>query len=195
MKNKKMRYVVVITILIALGIIYYYYTGTRMQSNKKKYSSSDNSATKIINMNLSKDYPKDSRAVVKLYSQIIKCYYLDKYSDEEKKSLAMQGQKLMDDELLSHNKFDTYYENLCNDIKEYKKSNKYIKTYLLDDKKDVKYKTLDKKKYSFVNCTYYVKSDSGTEKTKEKYVLRCNDDGQWKILYWKLDNEEKTDGK
>ena len=45
-------------------------------------------------------------------------------------------------------------------------------------------------KYSEVNCVYYLKGDEGTTKVSEEYVLRKDDEGKWKILYWKLADKE-----
>lgn len=192
--SKKMGKLVIITILAGLVIVYFYYLtiNSKNTSAKRNVKKSDE-VEELINKDLDGEYPKTPREVVKLYSRIISTFYSGGYNEDEKKLLAVQAQKLMDGELLEHNEFEEYYENLCKDIEEYKENNRKISSYILGSSSDVEFKTLEDKKYASVKCTYYTKGKEGTAKVPEKYVLRQDDEGRWKILYWKLVNEDSED--
>lgn len=193
MKGNKFKLVVVITILAAMLILYYYSLSSERTTKKKSNDIKEKKEiTKLIEKDLDNSYPKTPREVVRLYSRMIKCFYGGDYSDDELKLLAVQAQKLMDDELLKHNEFDEYYSNLTKDIDEYKKQGKIISTYILESSKDVEYKKLEDKQYAIVRCIYYTKQKKKTEKTNQEYVLRKDDNNNWKILYWNLfDDEDK----
>lgn len=192
--RKEMKKIVIIAILIGACIVYFYYlslNSNKPADNKKTEEVAE--AEKLINKDLDESYPKTPRETVKFYSRIITVFYNEKYTEDEQKLLAVQAQKLMDDELLEHNKFDEYYENLCEDIKEYKENNRKISSYLLDSSADVVYKTFQEKEYAYVNCIYFTKGKEGTSRSPEQYVLRKDEEGKWKILFWKLIEEETDD--
>lgn len=192
--RKKMRTVVVITILIALVIVYFYYiTVNNKNTSQKKTVKEISEVEKIINKDLEETYPKTPREVVKLYSRIISCFYKEQYSEDEQKLLAMQAQKLMDEELLEHNEYEEYYNNLCQDIEEYKENERTISSYMLDSSSDVEYKTFQEKEYAFIKCIYFTKGKEGTAKVPEQYVMRQDEAGRWKILFWKMIEEDEED--
>lgn len=192
--SKKMRNVVVITILVGLAIVYFYYLTINSKSTSEKHNAEEvDEVEKLINKDFDESYPKTPREVVKMYSRIISTFYNENYNEDEKKLLAVQAQKLMDSELLEHNEYEEYYKNLCEDIEEYKQNKRKISSYQLDSSSDVEFKTLKERKYAFVKCTYYTKGKEGTAKVPEQYVLRQDEDGRWKILFWKLVNEDEED--
>lgn len=192
--SKKMRKVVVITILIGIVVVYFYYLTINSKSTSKKSDVKKvDEVEKLINKDLDESYPKTPREVVKFYSRIISVFYSGGYNEDEKKLLAVQAQKIMDNELLEHNKFDDYYDNLCEDIDEYKENGRKISSYMLDSSSDVEYKTFKERKYAYIKCTYYTKGKEGTAKVPEQYVLRQDEDGRWKILFWKLVDEDEED--
>ena len=194
MKGNKFKLVVIVTILGAMLVLYYYsLSSDKVSKEKENRAKTTTEVTKLIDKDLDNSYPKTPREVVKLYSRIIKCFYSGEYTEDELKLLAVQAQKLMDDELLEHNEFDEYYDNLTADIEEYKEQGKVISSYILDSSKNVEYKTMDGKEYAAMKCIYYTKQKKGTEKTNQEYVLRKDEDNRWKLLYWKLFSDEEEE--
>lgn len=192
--SKKMRNVVIITVLIGLAIVYFYYLTVNSKSTSAKNNVQEvDEVEKLINKDLDESYPKTPREVVKMYSRIISTFYNESYNEDEKKLLAVQAQKLMDSELLEHNEYEEYYKNLCEDIDEYRENKRKISSYKLDSSSDVEFKTFKERKYAFINCTYYTKGKEGTARVPEQYVLRQDEDDRWKILFWKLINEDEED--
>ena len=44
------------------------------------------------------------------------------------------------------------------------------------------YKTVDGDKCAYVTASYFIKGDDNYSKTYQEYVLRKDEDGNWKIL-------------
>lgn len=189
--KSKMKKLVIITIMIALVVMYFFYITNKTSPSKKNTEKKDVSeVTKLLNKDLDSSYPKTPREVVKLYNRIIKCYYGEKYTDDELKLLAVQAQKLMDKELIEHNDFNTYYNNLCEDIEEYKENERTISSYVLDSSADIEYKNFKEAEYAFVRCLYYTHGKEGTAKVPQQYILRKDDSGKWKMVYWEKIEED-----
>ncbi len=190
MKNKKNRFkiYVIFIILATLAFMYYIYIDSRPK--EEVVIEENTEVVRLINKNLDETYPKTPREVVKLYNRIIICFYNEEYTNNQLISLTKQARKLFDDELLERNPYDEYFERLCNEIEEYEKNNMTIGSCLLASNRDVEYYALKGRRYSSVECVYYLKGDEGTIKVSEEYVLRKDDEGKWKIVYWKLADKE-----
>lgn len=185
---KKLK--VFIIMLIILGLVIWYYNYLDNKDDKKETKKELTEVEKLVNKDIEASYPETPREVVKLYNRIMLCYYNEDMSNEEFIKLTKQARILFDDELLEHNPYEEYFSRLCDELEEYKKNNRRISSCLIDGSRDVEYYTVEKQKYSSVGCTYYVKGDEGTTKSSEEYVLRKDEEGRWKILYWKLADKE-----
>lgn len=181
---KKARVLIVVVILAALGIIYYNYLDKKSEKDEPEEEITE--IQKIINKDLTTSYPETPREVVKLYNRIMLCFYNEDYSNEQLIKLSTQARAMMDDELIEHNPYEEYFTRLCDDIKVFNEDNRKISSCMLAGSRDVEYYTLKKQKYASITCVYYTKGDSGTVKSSEKYVMRKDKEGKWKMLYWKL---------
>ena len=114
-------------------------------------------------------------------------------TDEIVNELADLAKKLMDEELLKQNPEDEYLEELKEEIAAYKKSKRTISNIIFDKTTDVVYSTVEGKKTASLNCTYYLQTGDNVTTSKETYILRKNDDGQWKIYGWKLDEPSELE--
>ena len=90
-------------VLIALVVGYYFYLSNR----KPKEAAEDTETTvsavqKLLLKNIDDDYPPTPREVLKLYSDITVCFYSEDYTDEELTQLALQIEKLYDEELIAN---------------------------------------------------------------------------------------------
>lgn len=139
---------------------------------------------KIIMKDLENNYPETPRAVVKLYNQIIMAYYGREYTDEEFEQIAAQARLLMDDALLENNPEDHYKQAVKDDVADYKNRSRTIRQSDVCDTNEVQYLT-DKSngdKLAYVTASYFVKEKEEFDKTYQKYVLRQDSEGRWKIL-------------
>lgn len=184
--KKRMGWLLTLTIVVVIAVGTYYYRSmnpdtTTDNSSEKEVTEVD----KVVNKDLELSYPYTAREVVQFFIRIQKCYYNETYTEEQLVKLAYKATELFDDELNAENPFDEYYEDLKAEIDMYKSENQKINRVILDNASEVVYSTVDEQKYASINCVYYIKSDEGTSKVEETYILRKDSDDKWKILGWK----------
>ncbi len=186
----KLKYVMTIALIMVLLVIaYYLYINRETDKGEKKTDSEITEIDKVLAKDLEKNYPKTAREVVALYISIEKCFYNEGPSEKQLGLLAYKAQQLMDEELKNENEFDDYYERLVAEVEEYKSNNKTISNTILDKASDVQYSVKDGVKSASLNCIYYIKKSSGTDKVKETYILRQDEEERWKILGWMVTEE------
>lgn len=184
--KRRMRWLVTLTLLAVVVVVWYY-----MDSNKPSETDGTKSGPgvrevdKILNKDLEESYPYTAREVVQLFVRIQKCYYNDQWTEDEFVKLSYKATELFDEELLNANPFDEYYEELKTEVDQYKDENKIINRTIIDKSSEVVYSTMEDQKYASINCTYYLKANSGTSKVVETYILRKDENERWKILGWK----------
>ena len=145
---------------------------------------------KLILKDLESNYPSTPRAVVKLYNQIITCYYSAEFKDDEFEKLVDQALLLFDDELKAKNPKDEYMKTLSNEIEEYKTKDKTISQTAVCSSNDVLYRNDNGDEIAYVNASYFIKEGKEHVKTYEQYVLRKDEKGNWKILgYYEIEED------
>lgn len=186
---KKTR-IVILAIVIVAAICTAFYI---VNNNSKKESAKEAGLTeiqKITTRNMEKDYPATPREVIKFYNRIVKCYYGRQYSDDELEQLADQALSMCDDDLLKKNEKESYIESVKSDAAQYEEDNKSISQTDVCDSNDVKYMTDNGDDIAYVTASYFIKTGSSYTKTYQEYVLRKDDDGDWKILtFYKIEGE------
>jgi curli biogenesis system outer membrane secretion channel CsgG len=189
------KVVIAIVALLCIGGIcggFYYASQHSSSSDEVELTK----VQKIITRDLDKDYPATPREVVKFYNRIITSYFGETYSDEEFDALAEQAQCLFDTELLSNNPLEDYKEEVKSEIQEYNQNSRQIRQASVCDSGDVQYVT-DKNngdQLAYVTSNYFVKEGNSYERTYQMYVLRKDDQEQWKILtYYKVDGTSSED--
>ena len=186
---KKTR-IVILAIVIVAAICTAFYI---VNNNSKKESAKEAGLTeiqKITTRNMEKDYPATPREVIKFYNRIVKCYYGRQYSDDELEQLADQALSMFDDDLLKKNEKESYIESVKSDAAQYEEDNKSISQTDVCDSNDVKYMTDNGDDIAYVTASYFIKTGSLYTKTYQEYVLRKDDDGDWKILtFYKIEGE------
>lgn len=183
--KKHLRGVIAGLVCILIVVGYYYYLSNR-DTKTTQESQELSTIAKITTKNLDDSYPKTPREVVKLYNEILKCYYNEDCTDEEIEALAGQARKLMDEELLEQNPKDQYLIALKMDIQNYKDAKRTISRSDVCDSGEITYKTVKGSECAYVGASYFMKEENGYIKSYEQYVLRKDDSGNWKILAYKL---------
>lgn len=192
--KKKLRFMIALTVLLVLAVLLYYHFSNKTTSDNTGNSDDktvDGEVDKILSKDLDTSYPLTAREVVNLFTRIQKCYYNEDCSSEDLVSLAFMATRLFDDELNTNNPFDEYFSELQDDIAQYKENGQTITRVIVDKSSDIIYSTIDDIKYASLNCIYYIKNNDSTQKTIETYALRKDDQGNWKILGWKLYEESE----
>ena len=177
-------------VLIALVVGYYFYLSNR----KPKEAAEDTETTvsavqKLLLKNIDDDYPPTPRGVLKLYSDITVCFYSEDYTDEELTQLALQIEKLYDEELIANNTPDQYQKNLRWDIKTMKDKNLRVTSYSVASATDVDYFDAGGRSWARLSCTYTIRSGKEAGLAREIFLLRKDDMGHWKIYGWEAAKE------
>ena len=186
---KKVRIVIIAVVLVGLVCGGFYYMSSKKDvsvENKTELTTLD----KLILKDLESKYPSTPRAVVKLYNQIITCYYSSEFKDDEFEKLVDQALLLFYDELKAMNPKDEYMKTLSNEIEEYKTKDKTISQTAVCSSNDVLYRNDNGDEIAYVNASYFIKEGKDHVKTYEQDVLRKDEKGNWKILgYYEIEEE------
>lgn len=186
-RSGSVKILVIVLILAAIVLGYFYYLGHR----DRKQAEEAVAATvvqSVLMRDLEHNYPPTPKEVVKYYSEITECFYNEEYSDEELTQLAIKIQQLYDAELVANKTQDQYMQDLKNEIVDMKKNKYTIASYEVSSSTDVEYFTQDGYSCARLYGTFYLRQpSSGTRVASlERFVLRQDSDGHWKILGWEL---------
>ncbi|HAG68429.1 MAG TPA: hypothetical protein DCL38_00485 [Lachnospiraceae bacterium] len=144
----------------------------------------------LLSRNLSTSYPPTPKEVVKLYSEYTRCFYGEPYTDEELEALAIKSRELLDDELVATQTDESFLVSLKSDIERYKAEGRSISSYSIASAADVEYDSFDGYEWARLSCYYSMKVGKSIVPVHEKYLLRKDFEGHWKIVGWELAQEE-----
>ena len=179
-----LRVVLSVTIILVLLVVMYAHV-SNVEPKKNENETVVSKVDEIISRDIVNNYPTTVRELVTLFTEIQMCYYNEDINEEELKCLADKARLLFDEDLLAQNPYETYYDNLKQEISDYKKINKKISRVLVDKASDVNVVPMpDGDKAASIKVTYYCKEMEGTTKTVETYILRKDDGDRWKIYGW-----------
>lgn len=189
----KKTYTIVIAIL-CIGLIVGGYVFWMKQNEKPAGDVELSVVQKMITKDLKKNYPATPREVVKIYNEIITCFYNEEYTEDELNALGDQARMLMDVELLENNPRDSYFEKLKAEIADYKRDERIIISYNLCSSNEVQFVTVDNRECAYVKTSYFIKDKTGHSRTYQMYVVRKDDDGNWKILvFYQVEGDTSDD--
>lgn len=178
-------------IIAVLIISFYVYLSKRTTSNEETAEPEKVTAMdEVLNKDFQEDYPGTPRSVIKWYNKIVKLYYNDDATDEQVIDLADKARELWDDELSDANPRDTYLTALKEDIADYQKHDRVIASTDVCDSDEVKYYTYEGSDMASVIASYFVTEGSGYSKVYQKYALRKDDNGNYKIVAFELCDSE-----
>lgn len=172
--------------LICVGVVvgYYYYVSHKGTASE---AGDVTEVQKVILKDLEASYPATPREVIKFYNRILCCYYNEEYTEEEFQKLADQALVLMDQELADNNPAEQYYLQVKAEVDEYRKKSRTINSASVCDSNEVEQITIAGVDYAYVTSSYFVRDKDGFSRSVQKYVLREQEDGTWRILAFELD--------
>ena len=180
---KHLKTVIIGIVCAALVLGYFLYLSNR--DNRARNEESQSKVDAVIAMDLENKYPKKPRAVVDAFNKILCCYYNEEYSDSDFFKMAEQQRKLLDEELLENNPEQQFLRNWRADINDYKTNKRTIESYTICGTDEVIYKEVDGRECAYVTCSYFIKDgNDGFKNTVQRYVLRKDANGDWKILVY-----------
>ena len=176
----------IVMALLAIFIIGGFFLVRSIGLKNLELKKSKTEVEKLMELNLDDNYPGNAREVLKIYNRILKCCYNEELTDEQIKKLAEQNQKLFDEQLLEKNPLDQYVEKLKKDIEDYKSKKTTIANIAIQELAEAEREERGGYKFCNLLVSYIVKDTKGLKTTNEKYYLREDDKGRWKILFWEL---------
>ena len=185
----------VVIAVVLIGIIVGGYYGFTVYRNHISAEDATvlTEVQKVITKNLDTTYPPTPREVVKFYNRIMTCFYNESYTDVELYALGDQARELFDEELLDNNPREEYFKRLEEEIDEYHDKSKIIVNTSVCDSNEVLMLDVDGDECAYVTASYFVKEESGSNRTHQMYVLRKDEDGRWKILVFYQIEGDSTD--
>lgn len=187
---KRIGTIIIGILCIGLVVGGYYYLSNRTSAAEDEVSE----VQKVILRDLTgKSYPATPREVVKMYNRIVCCYYNEEYTEEEFEKLADQARLLMDKELADNNPAEQYYLQVKAEADGFRANKKTINNASVCDTNEVKFATIGEDECAYVEASYFIRGNGGFEKSIQEYVLRKDDEGNWKILAFDLKKGEAAE--
>ena len=182
----KVTATVFIMLLITVAILFGYFKMTQKPLEEEE-TVAKTEIEKLLKKDMEHNYPGTSREVLKLYGRMTQCMYNDNLNEKQVEGLLDQLRKLYDEELLEQNPRDTHLENLYRDIEDYQKHKRKIMSYTVQKSSQIKAYESNGKEYA-VGYMLFITGDDTTAliKTYEKFMLRKDTNGNWKVVGWDL---------
>ena len=115
----KVKVGIIIVILIAMVGGYYFYLSNFRDTDEETVVTE---VQDVLLKNLDTDYPPTPRELLKYYSDITKCLYNEKYTEEQLEQMGDKMLALYDAELAENNPRDEYIKNLKKDVEDFSSS-------------------------------------------------------------------------
>ncbi|MBR5127228.1 MAG: hypothetical protein IKU69_02255 [Roseburia sp.] len=191
MKKTHIILIVVVCVSLLVG-------GFAFWMNHNGDTSSENveltKVQQLITKDLKKNYPSTPREVVKTYNEIITCFYNEEYTEKELEALVDQTILLMDEELAANNPKDDYLKRVKAEILEFATAERRIMRYNLPSSNEIELRTVDGRECAYVEISYLLKEKTSIDKTFQTYVVRKDENGNWKILVFYKTEGDTSDG-
>lgn len=176
--------------MLVVGIFY-------RLSNKPIITSEEENVGKpsaievVLQRNLTADYPKSPKEVVKYFSEITQCFYNEPFEEDDENLVKLADRMLLlyDDELVASKSYEDYLWDLRSDIRFYNTNGYTISSFSPSQSTDVDYYTEDGSEWARLYCVYTIKSGKYYDHINEVFVLRKDENSHWRIYGW-----EEVDG-
>ena len=190
-KNNSIKGVLVMVVL-ALGVLAYFYVINNRIKQVEKDVEKITAVQELLVRDLNSNYPATPKEVVKMYSEITRCFYGEEYTEEELVKLAKMSRQLFDDELVANQDEDSYLRSLRSEIVLYKQQKRLISSYSVASSADVEYYNFQDAEWAQLIAMYSVKTGGTVEPSKERYLLKKDSNGHWKIYGFRLEELENN---
>ena len=180
-------------LFLAIGcvLLAYYMINLRIEKSKPEDYVQLTKVQEVLSRNLQTNYPQTPKEVMKYYSEITKCFYNEKYTEEELQALADKATELYDYELVNNKTVEEYYKDLKSEIEDFKEKKYYISSYSTSSSTDVYYFKEEGNNFARLYCNYNVRMGTVFHTIEEVFLLRMDLEGHWKIYGWDLANNHE----
>lgn len=192
--KKNLRFIILAVLLfLIVGAFYIVLTRQKDVNDIEEVTTEVSRVQQLIQKNISDDYPPTPKEVVKLYADITVAFYTENYTEEELDQLGDKMRELFDRELLLNNPRDVYLMNLKKEISDFQAKGIKVSSYATSAATDVDFFSQDGYKFARLNLVLTIRQDKEAGLTKEKMLLRRDDEGHWKIYGWQLISDDSVE--
>lgn len=184
-------FTILVFILVIVCLAVYVVIGNRAKQTTSGDDASE--VEKLLSYDFVEDYPKTVKETVRLHCRYMKCAYNNEFSEDELDKMNQQVRNLYDQELLDYNEESSQLDALKQDIQYYVDNKQKIVSYSFGEDSQIEYNTQDQVDYAKIKVKVMLRVDSAPGKAEEEFILRKNDEGQWKILGWQAVKESSED--
>ena len=173
-------------------LLAYYLMNVKAEKSKPEDYIELTKVQEVLSRDLKTNYPQTPKEVLKYYSELTKCFYNEKYTDEELYELAMKAMELYDHDLAGNKPEEDYLKDLKSEIRVFKEKGYSISSYNTSSSTDVYYFQEDGFEFARLYCTYNVRMGTVIQPIEEIFLLRMNLEGHWKIYGWDEAKKHKS---
>ena len=185
MKKTANNTVTTVIALVALAVLLiggYWYLNQR---EKTKETEDLSEVQILLEKDLDNFYPSTPRAVVSLYARIMQCIYMENITETDLQGLVSMQQVLFDEQLLLINPFDAFYANALAEWNKFKESGMIFMGYQVGRSSSVETWKKDGLEYASLVASFSLRAEGEIGADYQEFLLRKNNQNQWKILGWK----------
>lgn len=195
LRSKNAKALTLITaVLVVVVILYANLLSRKEAENKKEIITTPSVVEQILNKDYKNNYPASVREVVRTYFKVIENLYNEDLSEDDFIDLADVERLMMDDVLLEENSYSDFMTRLKSEVKDCKDSKTRIGSWEVEKNNQIQYWYHDNYRYASIKATVQLIGQN-TQRVDEKFILKENEDGRWKIIGWvNADEEESNEG-
>ena len=181
--KKKTTIIVICLFAVVIGVVCLYaYLSTKQRNAMADAKLSE--VEMILSRDLSKDYPPTVKQVLSYFTEIQKCLYNEDCTEEEIEQLGMQARLLFDKELQDNNEVATYLIRLKSEVNAFREASYRIYRISIASSNNVETFKEDGYEFARISSTYYVSDKGRTGYQDVVYLMRRDENRQWKIYGW-----------
>ena len=184
MKKRRIGEVLVciVAVLIVGAFAFVAYRTPKSAADTTQVTEKD----ELMYKDISADYPKTPREVLKLYNRYLLMLYGSQgedLSEDEVRTLGTKMRELYDDELLEMNPEDTQLLSLQQELNTFHKSEKVMIQANVCSSNEVEYIDIGEASGARAQASYFIKKGSQEfTRTYQQFLMRKDAQGEWKIL-------------
>lgn len=189
MKKKRGAGGVIVLILIVAVFVGAFVLIMRYAPRSAEDTTKVSELDTLLNIDVAGSYPSTPREVMKLYNRYIICLYgegSDAITDGQMQALGAKLRVMYDEALLEKNPQETNFENLILELGSFREDKKTIIQANVCGSNEVEYVKAKGGSGAFVEVSYFMRYDNDTKerfrRTYQRFLLRKDADGNWKIL-------------
>ncbi len=188
---KKVIRAAILALSFAILVVgyYIYLSRTTAKTAADSANTEQTELEQVLELYLVRNYPETPREVVKTYNRIIALFYREELSNSQLEQLCDKVRIMMDPELADRNPREDYIAKVRVQIKDYRKSEANFVSSKVASSSEVEKKKVDGDQMAYVGSTYTIRYKNEVQITHQKYALRKDHDGKYRILAFTYDGE------